>query len=220
MNKMLIVLATLLIIGGCNAVPAGEEMVITAPEYLTEGTVTSPTAGDGQQAFLVNKAQLKLPDEILEVLNKAFPETDIVAITESQYIRPDTPAGKVLYLQPRQFLGEDGEVESDWSGVVSTIGAAFPPALPFVPLAGLLVSLFRKRSRRHLKDAFVAITPGLSGGGSQWGKSVRSVGKAVGWTHTEDTPEDVLETLIRVSKKAGKVLEIGKDGVPVLRELK
>jgi hypothetical protein len=222
-------IAALMLVGiiACSVTGDPLDDVVAVPvEYVQPEAITTPGHPE-QQVAVVSKEELlqakTLPQEVGKALDLFFPNEDTLAITSRRFLLEETPPEKVFMITiPTVFNPNTGESKPDpwaWVGqAVPAIGAAIPGAAPLLPLAGLLISLFRRRSQRHVAKAIKAIVP--VDGKVDLVEGYKSLEKAVGWRHTEDSPEDLLESLKRVAKESGKAVAVGPDGQPFLRELK
>lgn len=183
----------------CNGLPAAQDQsVLVTQQDLKAGTITTP--GDSQQAFVVPIATL--PGELRKGAEKLFPGQTEIALTTLSYVKPvvlDDPATpeneayapKILPITPPAT--EEGKI--DFIAWIEQAAPALLGLLPeglaaWGPLGLYLLGLFGfKRSRGHLGQAAKDLSP-MQDGIDIIG-AIKSVGKAVGYGHSLQTPEEL-----------------------------
>lgn len=199
----LIVSSTTII--SCSATRPEAQTVLTSLDNLKEGTVMTP--GVGQEAAPVEVA--KLPPALKEFAAKAFPDVPVLVITTAEHIKPPTPAvpdnpatpeneAKPAVAPPMIPLNppanEDGSIDfGTWlSQALPAISGVVPSGVaPWIPIFGLIAgSLASKRSRGWIADAGTKLNP-LDGGTVDIKGAAGSLKKAVGWSHSLETPAEL-----------------------------
>jgi hypothetical protein len=208
-NKILMILAMVSLVlmpvaglAGCSSTGDPlDDVMIVLPDDLNEEAIVDPFNPE-QNVLVMSLAEMKekgiLPSWIEDSVVQVWPNyVGDLAIAERRYVNetvakwipltvpnlvdPETgePAG-------RDWLGWIGGLLGSLGGVIGTSGAA-----PYLaPLAFLLNSFRRKRSRQHLASTVRALNP-LSGGNIALGEAWTSANRAMGWDHSSEEPVEL-----------------------------
>lgn len=186
---------------GCQDMP---QQVLVAKQDLKPNTVL---IGSEPEAVPINVDTA--PPKIKEALQKAFPDQPVVYLTTIEHVAPKVPvddpatpnvdesqlpAKSPIIIPITPPSDANGKIDfGTWiSQAAPAIASTLPVgAAPWLPLAAYVIGLFgNKRSRGHLADTASALNP-LDGGSVDLGEAKSSFAKAIGWSHSLQTPEEL-----------------------------
>lgn len=196
---MLSVIATLTITACVSTGIAGEGMVLAKPDQIEEGAAFYPHHNpetNEPDAALVEMDQF--PQVMRDAVNAFFgEEVSELVLTEERFVKEEAK-NEVFKLSPGAYANEDGEGGGfSWvQQLIPVVGGAIPGSAPFLGMASYLIALLgRKRSRQHLTDMGLKLTP--FDGNMDFKGAVDSGMKAIGLTHTNKTGDELMAVALK-----------------------
>jgi hypothetical protein len=182
----------------CETLP---QQVIVAPQDLKSDTIlVQQPGGSAPEAVPIDVT--KAPEKYKQILQQSFPNQNVVYLTTIDHVKTQAPVlGGTAQAPPPVIIPITPPTDPNtgqpdfgtWlSQAAPVIGGLLPTgAGPFIPLAGYLIGLFAsKRSRGHLADTASALNP-LDGASVDIGGALSSFGKAIGYSHSTQTPAEL-----------------------------
>lgn len=195
LNKFTASIAMALLITACMSTGvSGEGMVLAKLDQIEEGVAFYPHQNpltNEPDAAVVDMEQF--PEVMREAVNAFFgEEVSELVLTEERFIKEEARSG-VFKLTPGAY-SKEGDDSGGFGFVqqfLPLIGGAIPSSTPFLGIASYLIALIgRKRSRQHLKNMGMKLTP--FDGNLDLTGAVDSGMKAIGLTHTNKTGDELM----------------------------